>query len=140
MNREDFILKKKYAHTFLDKLLAFPLWVKQIVFLRLYQNLSLSLSEDFITTEESEISTYMCLLCHLWGVQSCLKKKSGLDDNMYNFLKNVDESLACWNRNEQFWTMEEVAKYFISCLDLNFVKTPESVHVFAMRGFMAGKF
>ena len=39
-----------------------------------------------------------------------------------------------------FWTMEEVAKYFILCNDQNYVKTPESDVVYAMAGFMAGKF
>ncbi|ETO18367.1 hypothetical protein RFI_18907 [Reticulomyxa filosa] len=39
-----------------------------------------------------------------------------------------------------FWTMEEVAKYFMLCLEQDYVKQPESVFVYAMAGFMAGKF
>lgn len=126
---------------FLDKLLVFPMWVKQIIFLRLYQNLSLSLSEDFITIKESEIfHVYVPVLSFL-GRTELFEKKAGLDDNIYNFLKNVDEGFSILEiAMNNFWTMEEVAKYFINCLDLNFVKTPESTQVYAMAGFMAGKF
>jgi len=48
-------LKKNLLMLFIDKLFLFPLWVKQIIYLRLHQNLSLFLSEDFISTREDSV-------------------------------------------------------------------------------------
>lgn len=126
---------------FIEKLLAFPLWVKQIIFLRLYQNLSLCLSEDFITVEERDIfHVYVPTLTFI-GKTELFEKKCGLDQNIYNFLANVNEGLNMLEISmNNFWTMEEVAKYYIFCLEQNYVKNPESNYVHAMAGFIAGKF
>lgn len=135
------ILTKNILKLFIEKLLDFPLWVKQIIYLRLYQNLESLLSEDFITTHEEHIfHLYSPTLTYLGRTELC-ERKSGLDTNIYNFLANVANNLSMLEISmNNFWTMEEVAKYFIFCLDQNFVKTPESEQVFAMAGFMSGKF
>lgn len=126
---------------FLDKLLAFPLWVKQIIFLRLHQNLSLCLSEDFITTKEADLFHLYVPVISFIGKTEFVERKCGLDDNIYNFLGNVNDGLNMLEISmNNFWTMEEVAKYYIFCLEQNYVKTPDSVYVHAMAGFMAGKF
>jgi len=126
---------------FIDKLLLFPLWVKQIIYLRLHQNLSLSLSEDFISTREDNIFHLYVPVLSFLGKQELAERRSGLDDNLYNFLTYVEQGLNLLEISmNNFWTMEEVAKYFILCLDQNYVKTPESVFVYAMAGFIAGKF
>lgn len=134
-------MKKNALALFLDKLLAFPLWVKQIIYLRLYQNLSLNLSEDFILTEEFDVFHLYVPVLTFVGKSELFEKRCGLDDNIYNFLANVNEGLNILEISmNNFWTMEEVAKYFIFCLDQEYVKTPESIYVHAMAGFMAGKF
>lgn len=121
--------------------MGFPLWVKQIICLRLFQSLSESLSEDFIQLKEENVfHIYSPMLTYL-GRTELAEKKGGYDTNIYNFLTNVAENLNMLEISmNNFWTMEEVAKYFIFCLEQNYVKTPESVHVHAMAGFMAGKF
>lgn len=133
-------MAKNILYIFLDKLLAFPLWVKQIVYLRLYKNMSDSLSEDFITTrEENVFHLYVPLLSFL-GRTELSEKKGGYDDNIYNFLTNVADGLNILEISmNNFWTMEEVAKFFIFCLDQNYIKTPESDVVHAMAAFIAGK-
>src|SRR5574344_593674 len=126
---------------FLDKLMEFPLWVKQIVYLRLYQNLSSVLSEDFITTNEKELFHIYVPILSFSGKTELVERKAGLDENIYNFLENVNENMSMLEISmNKFWTMEETAKYFIFCLDQNYIKTPESVYIIAMAGFMAGKF
>jgi hypothetical protein len=126
---------------FIDKLLLFPLWVKQIIYLRLHQNLSLCLSEDFISTREDNLFHLYVPLLSFIGKTELVERKSGLDTNIYNFLTYVADGLNMLEISmNNFWTMEEVAKYFIFCLDQNYVKTPESDFVYAMAGFMAGKF
>jgi len=126
---------------FIDKLLLFPLWVKQIIYLRLHQNLSLCLSEDFISTREDNLFHLYVPVLSFIGKTELAERKNGLDDNIYNFLTYVADGLNMLEISmNNFWTMEEVAKYFILCLDQNYVKTPESVYIYAMAGFIAGKF
>lgn len=134
-------MTKNILLIFLDKLIEFPLWVKQIIYLRLHKNLTLSLSEDFVEIKEEDVF-HMCVpkLSYL-GRTELEEKKGGYDDNIYNFLKNVSENLSILEISmNNFWTMEEVSKYYIFCLEQNYIKTPESDQVHAMAAFMAGKF
>lgn len=134
-------MKKNVLILFIDKLLLFPLWVKQIVYLRLHQNLSLSLSEDFIFTKEDQIFHLYVPRLSFMGKTELEERKCGLDTNIYNFLSCIDEGLNILEISmNNFWTMEEVAKFFIFCLDQDYVKTPDSVFVYSMAGFIAGKF
>lgn len=134
-------MAKNILSLFLEKLLAFPLWVKEIIYLRLYQNLSLYLSEDFITVEEKDIFHLYVPVLSFAGRTELAERKDGLDSNIYNFLENVAASHNMLEISlNNFWTMEEVAKYFMLCLDQNYVKTPESNNIHAMAGFMSGKF
>lgn len=134
-------MSKNILTQFLDKLFAFPLWVKQIIYLRLYQNLASYLSEDFITTREEDIfHLYVPNLTFL-GRTELAERSLGLDENVYTFLSNVAHDLSIVEISmNNFWTMEEVAKFFILALDQQFIKAPNSSHVTAMAGFMSGKY
>lgn len=134
-------MSKNILGLFLEKLLDFPLWVKQIIYLRLYQNLSLSLSEDFIGTKEEDIFHLYIPTLSFTGKTEMVERKGGYDANIYNFLTNVSEGLSMLEISmNNFWTMEEVAKYYMFCLEQDYIKTPSSAHIYAMAGFMAGKF
>lgn len=134
-------MTKNIFAVFLDKLLGFPLWVKQIIYLHLYQNLALYLSEDFINvTVDDTFHLYVPTLSFA-GKNEMLDRKGGFDVNIYSFLTNVHEGLSMLEISmNNFWTMEEVAKCFITCLEKEYVKPPASAYVWAMAGFMAGKY
>lgn len=134
-------MSKNILGLFLEKLLSFPLWVKQIIYLRLYQNLSASLSEDFIEVKEEDIFHLYVPTLSFAGKTEIVERKGGYDTNIYNFLTNVSEGLSMLEISmNNFWTMEEVAKYYMFCLEQDYIKTPSSLHIYAMAGFMAGKF
>lgn len=125
----------------MEKLLAFPLWVKQIIYLRLYQDLALSLSEDFINIKEEDVFHLYVPPLTFAGKTEMVERKGGYDNNVYNFLTSVSEGLSLLEISmNNFWTMEEVAKYYVFCLEQNYVKLPESMQIQAMAGFMSGKF
>ncbi len=139
MNRERLILVKNILELFLDRLLEFPLWVKQIIYLRLYRNLSLSLSEDFIHTKEENLFHLDVPVLSFAGRTELNDRKNGLDIHIYNFLANASEGLNMLEISmNNFWTMEEVAKCYIFCLEQNYIKAPESIYIYSMAGFMAG--
>lgn len=133
-------MKKNILWAFLDKVFTFPLWVKQVIYLRLYQDLSKYLSEDFITVHEENIFSMHVPQLSFLGETELNERSCGLDSNIYNFLENVKSGLSVLEISmNNFWTMEETSKYFILCLEQNYIKNPESKSVGAMAGFMAGK-
>lgn len=134
-------MAKNIFVVFLDKLLSFPLWVKQIIFLHLYQNLAKYLSEDFIqVSEEDTFHLYVPELTFA-GRNEMVDRRQGCDINVYNFLANAHDGLSMLEISmNNFWTMEEVARNYMFCLDKEYVKPPTSRFVLAMAGFVAGKY
>lgn len=134
-------MKKNIFDTFLEKVFDFPLWVKQIFYLRLYKNLENVLSEDFITTNEDDLFHLYVPDLTFTGKSEFNEQKSGFDANVYNFMGGVEQGLSMLEISmNNFWTMEEVAKFFVLCLEQNYIKTPKSKYVEAMAGFMSGKY
>lgn len=141
MNRKRITLTKNILGLFLDKLLGFPLWVKQIIYLRLYQNLALSLTEDFINTKEEDIFHLYVPILTFTGKTEMTDRKCNCETNIYTFLTNIYEGLSMLEVSmNNFWTMEEVSKYYMFCLEHDYIKTPSSAYILAMAGFMAGKY
>ena len=141
MNREEIILPKNILLVFLEKLMSFPLWVKQIIYLRLYQDLSAVLSEDFINLREIDLFHLYSPILTYMGRAELSDKKGGFDANIYNFLANVADGLNMLEISmNNFWTLEEVAKYYIFCIEQNYVKPADSLYILSMAGFMAGKY
>lgn len=134
-------MTKNILGVFLEKLLSFPLWVKQIIYLRLYQNLAQSLSEDFIKIQERDIFHIYVPELTFVGRTELAERKNGHEPNLYTFLDNIAEGLTILEISmNHFWTMEEVAKYFVYSLEQDYIKSPPSVYVQAMAGFMSGKY
>lgn len=132
---------KNILAIFLDKLLDFPLWVKQIIYLRLYKNLEAYLSEDFIKTREEDVFHLNVPILSFAGKTELSDRKQKLDSNIYNFLANAADGLNILEISmNNFWTTEEIAQYYVKCLELDYVKMPKSVYVLAMTGFMSGKY
>lgn len=133
--------KNNILGLFLEKLIEFPLWVKQIIYLRLYQNLALSLSEDFINVKEEDIFHLNIPVLSYAGRTELAERKGGYDNNIYTFLASVAENLSVLEISmNNFWTTEEVAKCYVFCMEKDYIKNPASVYIYAMAGFMAGKF
>ena len=110
--KTEVVLAKNILELFLDKLLAFPLWVKQVIFLRLHNDLSASLSVAFIQTKEEDVFHLYVPVLSYAGRTELSERKCGLDTNIYNFLLNVSEGLNILEISmNNFWTMEEVSKY-----------------------------
>lgn len=134
-------MAKNILGLFLDKLLDFPLWVKQIIYLRLYQNLEQSLSEDFINMSEKDIFHLYIPELTFTGKTELADRKCGHDENIYIFLSNIHDGLSILEISmNNFWTMEEVAQHYIFCMDNEYVKSQPSTYIYAMAGFISGKF
>lgn len=132
--------KKNILMLFLDKLLAFPLWIKLVIYTNLKKNLSTVLAEDFININTEDIFQLYTPILTFNGKTELTERKNALEENFYTYLKGVSEGLTILEiAMNNFWTMEEISKFFTLSLDENYIKTPESQKIIALSGFIAGK-
>ena len=130
-------MKKNIFNLFLNKLLEYPLWVKQVVYLRLFQNMRNNHCERYVITHSDKLfSTYVPTVTFV-GKTEMWNKISGLDTNIYNFLNLCYEGYSILEISlNTFLSMEEVAKHCIFCIEQNYIEIPDSQEVFAMAGLL----
>lgn len=134
-------MKKNIFNLFLNKLLEYPLWVKQVVYLRLFQNMRNNHCERYVITHSDKLFSIYVPTVTFVGKTEMWNKISGLDTNIYNFLNLCYEGYSILEISlNTFLSMEEVAKHCIFCIEQNYIEIPDSQEVFAMAGFIAGKF
>ena len=134
-------MKKNLLNNFIEKLKAFPLWVKQAIFLYLYQDLKSQISEDFINKEENDMLYLFTPELSYIGKTEMEERAKGFEPNLYNFLECTDEGMSIMEvALNNFWTLEEVCKYFMTAVDADLIKAPIPVKIIAMAGFMSGRF
>lgn len=134
-------MKKNLLNNFIEKLKEFPLWIKQVIFLHLYEDLKSLLSEDFINRKEEDLlHLYVPVLSYV-GKSELEERQKGFEPNMYLFMEDLDEGLSIMEiALNRFWTLEEVCKLFMTAMDADMIKAPVPVKIVAMAGFMSGRF
>lgn len=134
-------MKKNLFELFIGKLLAYPLWVKQAVYYRLYLDMQANYCERFIVKNADGIFALYVPTMTFKGKTELWERKFGLDTNIYNFLRLCGEGYNILEISlNTFLSVEEVAKHFIFCYEQGFIEKPEHDEVYAMGGFIAGKF
>lgn len=126
---------------FMEKLLAFPLWIKQTIFLGLSKDLTNYLSNEFLDVEEGELfHVYKPELSEL-GQSELLTKESKFDESIYSFLGCCSKGMSLIEiAIENNFTMEEVSKVFTFCKTSGFFSKDVPKLVAAIAGFIAGKY
>lgn len=134
-------MKQGIFSVFLDKVESFPLWIKQIICLKLSESIKAQVCEKFLKENSDDIfSLYKPILTYK-GREELNKRKSGLDSNIYNFLSYSESDATILDISlNTFLSVEEVAKYFIFCMEQEYIEKPENIEIEAMAGFLAGKF
>ena len=126
---------------FMEKLLAFPLWVKQTIFMDLSKDLTKYLSNEFLDVEEGEIfHVYKPELSEM-GQNELLTKESKFDESIYAFLNCCSKGMSLIEiAIENNFTMEEVSKAFTFCKTSGFFSKDVPKLVAAIAGFIASKY
>ena len=133
MNRNIFKL-------FLNKFLAYPLWIKQVVYYRLWQNMQENGCDKYIIENAGGLFALHVPTLTFKGKQELWDKKCGLDSNIYNFLKFSHNGYTILESSlNLFMSIEELAKLFIFCREQNLIEKPEAPEAYAMAGFISGK-
>ena len=134
-------MKKNILDSFFKKILNVPLWIKQVMYLKLADEMQTALCEEFLRSNiDNVFSTYVPTITFK-GKTELAERKCGLDTNIYNFLQGCADELSLIEISiNTFHSMEEIAKYYELCVEQSFIKKPESEEIRAMAGFIAGKY
>ena len=134
-------MSKSLFINYIDKLLSFPLWIKQTIFLQLSNDLENYLSNEFLDVKEDELfHVYKPVLSDL-GQEELLTKESKFDESIYSFLNCCSKGMSLIEiAIENNFTMEEVSKAFTFCKTSGFFSTEVPKLVSAIAGFIAGKY
>lgn len=126
---------------FMEKMLCFPLWIKQTIFLNLSKDLNTYLSNEFLDVEEDELfHVYKPVLSEM-GQTELLTKESNFDESIYSFLNCCSKGMSLIEiAIENNFTMEEVSKAFTFCKTSGFFSSEVPKLVAAIAGFIAGKY
>lgn len=127
---------------FLNKVLSVPFWVKQVMYLKLAEEMHETACEDFLRTHKQDdiFSTFVPTITFK-GKTELAERKCGFDNNTYNFLRCCADNFSMLEISvNTFLSMEEIAKYYQLCLEQNFIKNPNSPEIHAMAGYISGKF
>ena len=126
---------------FTEKLMGFPLWIKQAIYLSLSNDLNTYLSSEFMDVKEDELfHIYKPTLSEL-GQNELLTKDSKFDESIYSFLNCCAKGMSLIEiAIENSFTMEEVSKAFTFCKTSGFYSADVPKLVSAIAGFIAGKY
>ena len=126
---------------FMEKMLSFPLWIKQTIFLELTKDLNTYLSNEFLDVQEDELfHIYKPELSEL-GQNELLTKESSFDESIYSFLNCCSKGMSLIEiAIENNFTMEEVSKAFTFCKTSGFFSHDVPNLVAAIAGFIASKY
>ena len=134
-------MSKSLFFDYVDKLLAFPLWIKQTIFLNLSNDLETYLSNEFMNVEEGELFHVYKPSLSEKGQNELLTKGSKFDESMYEFMSCCSQGMSLIEiAIENSLTMEEVAKAFTFCRTSGFFSSETPAFVAALAGFIAGKY
>ena len=126
---------------FTEKLLSFPLWIKQTIFLDLTKDLNTYLSNEFLDVKEDELfHIYKPELSEM-GQNELFTKDSKFDESIYSFLNCCAKGMSLIEiAIENSFTMEEVSKAFTFCKTSGFFSKDVPNLISAIAGFIAGKY
>ena len=134
-------MRKNIFDLFLNKVFNVPLWIKQVMYLKLAEEMHEKECADFLNNNKDDIFSIFVPTLTFKGKTELTEKKCGLDNNLYNFLQCCADGYNILEISiNNFLSMEEVAKYYELCLEQNFINLPESKDIQAMAGYISGKY
>ncbi len=126
---------------FMEKMLGFPLWIKQTIFLNLANDLTTYLSNEFLDVQEGELFHLYKPVLSENGQNELLTKASKFDESIYSFLNSCSKGMSLIEiAIENNLSLEEVAKAFTFCKTSGFFSNEVPNLVSAIAGFIAGKY
>lgn len=127
-------MQRNFLEKFLDKISNFPNWIKEIIYIKLSNEVDPQgdLAYVFATYKPSLTDKGKCELNN---------RNSGFDNNIYNIFDSCDKKLSISELAlNSYMSLEEIAGYFLFGVDEGYIELPDNSQILNIAGFLAGKF
>ena len=126
-------MNRQFLAQFLNKISDFPSWVKEIIYVKLSEEINKDSNLAYTFATYKPILTYK-------GKCELDFKKSSFDTNIYNILSAADNDNSISDITiNTYLSMEEVAGYFLFGVDEGYFEIPDNSQILSIAGFLAGK-
>lgn len=127
-------MQRNFLTQFLEKVSKFPSWVKEIIYVRLSQEIDKDSDLGYVFATYKPVLTYK-------GKCELDYKEAHFDANIYNILDYCDKDSSISEiALNTYMSMEEIANYFLFCVDEGYLQIPDDSQILNIAGFLAGKF
>lgn len=132
---------KKIFESFVDKVLDFPFWVKEVLYIKLREDFEAkSISESDLHTPIQDSYQLYAPLITLMGKAEIETRANGEDEMVYRFMQGVAEGCTIAEMTiKNFWTLSDTAKLHIHCIQREYVSKPATPKVLATALYMANR-
>lgn len=132
--QRDIKLKRKILTQYINKLSEFPDWVKKTIYNKLSEEITNNDPLTYIFTSYKPVLTYK-------GKCELDYKKMGFDANIYNILDAAENNYSISEIIfSTYYSLEEIAGYFLLCVDEGFLEIPQDLNILNIAGFITGKY
>lgn len=134
-------MTKKIFESFVDKVLDFPFWVKEVLFIKLREDFEAqSVSESDLHTPLEESYQLYTPLITLIGQAELEQRGNSEDEMVYRFLQGVAEGCSIAEITiKNFWTLADTARINIHSIQREYVSKPSSPKVLATALYACGR-
>ena len=127
-------MQRNFLNQFLNKLSKFPVWIKEIIYARLSEEIDKDNDLSYVFATYKPVLTYK-------GKCELDYKKSCFDKNIYNILEYCDNDASISEiALNTYMSLEEIANYFLFCVDEAYLQIPDNSQILNIAGFLAGKY
>lgn len=127
-------MKRNFLEKFLEKIADFPVWIKEILYFNLSKDVDPNNNLSYVFATFKPALTYK-------GKCELDYKKSNFDLNIYNILDYCDKNASISEiALNTYLSMEEIAGYFLFCVDEGYIQLPDNSQILNIAGLLAGKF
>ncbi len=127
-------MQRDFLEQFLAKLSNFPNWVKEIIYVKLSEDVGKGDDIAYVFATYKPVLTYK-------GKCELDYKKSSFDNNIYNMLNYADRDSSISDIVlNTYMSMEEIANYFLFCVDEGYMQIPDDSRILNIAGLLAGKY
>lgn len=127
-------MRRNFLEQFLAKISNFPSWIKEIIYVKLSEEIDKDNDLAYIFATYQPVLTYK-------GKCELDYKKSSFDKNIYNIMDYCDKNSSISEiALNTYMSMEEIANYFLFCVDEGYMQIPDNSQILNIAGFLAGKY
>jgi len=134
-------LNQKTFKTFIQEIYSLPVWIKQIIYMELKEQLESSSIKSCIDTAKKDncLQLYIPQLTYT-GKKELNCKTKNLSENAYIFLECVYQNISIVEiAVKNSWNLCECSSYFLEAMEADLVLKPSSHFVKGTALYMSGK-